>query len=217
MSHILTLPMFVLAGYLIGSIPFGLVLTRMAGLGDIRKIGSGNIGTTNVLRTGKKWLALATLLLDMSKAAAALELYRWLATSGCGGYSVCATESTDLYALVVGMAAVVGHNYPVWLRFKGGKGVATTLGLMLAASPMVGLSCCLIWLMVAIVSHISSLSALAALALAPVLASATMAGTPYPMAYFMLAALGWWRHKDNIKRLLKGQESKISFKKSANG
>ena len=136
------------AGYLLGSIPFGLVLTRAAGLGDIRRLGSGNIGATNVLRTGSKALAAATLLLDGGKGAvAALALAPWDAGLG----------------LVAGFAAVIGHNFPVWLRFRGGKGVATTLGVLLAVAWPVGLLACLTWLVVAAVFRYSSLAALVAI------------------------------------------------------
>src|SRR5687767_5336877 len=140
-----------LAGYLLGSIPFGLVLTKAAGLGDIRQIGSGNIGATNVLRTGNKPLALATLLLDGGKGAIA---------------ALIAAQFSPLLAVIAGGAALLGHLFPVWLRFKGGKGVATTLGTLIAINWMVGVAACLTWLAVAFALRISSLSALAAVALA---------------------------------------------------
>jgi len=190
----------ILAGYLLGSIPFGLVLTRAAGLGDIRTIGSGNIGATNVLRTGRKGLALATLLLDGGKGAIAVVLVKLL-------FGMDAT----LLALVTGAAAVVGHNFPVWLKFKGGKGVATTFGLMLAAAPIVGVMACLTWAAVAAIFRISSLAALVGLGLAPLYAFLT-GRFEEAAAFAVLAALGWVRHAANIRRLLKGEEPRIGAK-----
>ncbi len=186
------------AGYLAGSIPFGLVLTRLAGIGDIRSIGSGNIGATNVLRTGNKALAAATLVLDGGKGAAiTLVMAHW---------------GQD-FALLAGLFAVIGHNFPVWLRFKGGKGVATTLGTLLAFSWPVGVASCLTWLVVAGVFRYSSLAALAALAASPAYAywladqRAIVLGT-------ILALLSIARHHENIKRLLRGEETKIGQRAS---
>ena len=181
-------------GYLIGSIPFGLLLTRLSGLGDIRQIGSGNIGATNVLRTGRKGLALTTLLLDGLKGAVVvIALNIWI-----GDLSV---------SLVGGISAVLGHNFPVWLQFKGGKGVATTIGVMLAAAPIVGLMVAATWFIVVATFRISSLSALVALALAPIYAS--ILDRPVVMAFAALGMLGWIRHGQNIKRLIKGQEPRV--------
>ena len=189
-----------LIGYILGSIPFGLVLTYCAGLGDIRKIGSGNIGTTNVLRTGHKGLALLTLLLDVFKAALAALLCQWLFNRNIGFFA--------------GFAAIIGHNYPIWLKFKGGKGVASTLGLMLAMTPCVGILTCLTWLMVALIWHYSSLAALIALTAAPFYAC--LAGfKSASFTYLLLTLLSYYRHRGNIKRLIHGQESKISFHKKA--
>jgi glycerol-3-phosphate acyltransferase PlsY len=186
-------------GYLLGSIPFGLLLTRMAGLGDIRKIGSGNIGATNVLRTGNKGLALATLLLDGGKGAAAVLIARYF--------------EPDL-AVIAGAGAFIGHIFPVWLKFKGGKGVATALGTLLALNWEVGVLCCLTWLVVAFVFRYSSLSALLAIALSPVYAF--FLGTmPQVWLGLALAILVWIRHHENIRRLLKGEEPKIGKKKPA--
>jgi len=185
-------------GYLLGSVPFGLVLTRAAGLGDIRSIGSGNIGATNVLRTGRKGLALATLLLDGGKGAIAALIALVLLGQAA--------------ALVAGFAAVLGHNFPVWLNFKGGKGVATTLGTLMAVCWPAGLACCGTWLVVAGIFRISSLAALAALALAPVYAQ-LFAGPATAAMAAGLAALGFIRHHANIRRLLKGEEPKIGKKK----
>ena len=201
MSGGLALPSLLLTaavGYLLGSIPFGLVLTRMAGLGDIRAIGSGNIGATNVLRTGRKGLALATLLLDGGKGAIAVLVVSAILPSPAG--------------LVAGTAAVIGHNFPIWLRFKGGKGVATTLGTMIAAAPIVGLMACLTWAAMAAIFRYSSLSALIALAMAPLYAL-LIQKPDAAVAFCILGVLGWVRHHANLARLLKGQEPKIGAKK----
>ena len=187
-----------LLGYLLGSVPFGLVLTRLAGLGDIRAIGSGNIGATNVLRTGRKGLAVATLLLDGGKGAVAAVLATILAGGEIG--------------LVAGFAAVLGHNFPVWLGFKGGKGVATTLGVVLVTAWPVGVCACLTWLVVAFLFRISSLAALTALALSPLYAF-VFATPAHALAFAGLAVLGFIRHGANIKRLLRGEEPKIGKKK----
>ena len=185
-------------GYLFGSIPFGVILTRMAGLGDIRQVGSGNIGATNVLRTGRKGLAAATLLGDALKGTAAV-LIGW--TLGPNA------------ALLAALGAFLGHLFPVWLRFKGGKGVATVLGCLLGLQPLAALAFAAVWIAVAFVSRYSSLSALAASAVAPLAVwllgeSATAAMTA------VLAALLWWRHADNIRRLLAGTEGRIGQKNS---
>lgn len=188
----------ILAGYLLGAIPFGLVLVRAAGLGDIRQIGSGNIGATNVLRTGNRLLALATLILDAGKAAAAYGLAQWLAPD---------------VAVIAGGAALIGHLFPVYLGFKGGKGVATYLGLMLAVDPALGALICASWLITALVFRYSSLAALVAVALAPVyaflLTSMQVAATA-----LLLAVLVYYRHKTNLQRLAAGTEPKIGAKKN---
>jgi acyl phosphate:glycerol-3-phosphate acyltransferase len=196
---VLTLLLAALAGYLLGSIPFGLVLTRMAGLGDIRQIGSGNIGATNVLRTGNKPLALATLLLDSGKGAIATLL-------------AAALLGRDA-ALLAGGAAMLGHAFPVWLKFKGGKGVATALGVLLAAHWPVGLAACLTWLATAALFRISSLSALTALGLAPLIAWFGTGDGPLAALALFIAVLVYVRHRDNISRLLKGEEPRIGAKK----
>lgn len=201
-----TLPVWMYAaalagGYLAGSIPFGLVLTRMAGLGDIRAIGSGNIGATNVLRTGNKALAAATLILDGGKGAIVVMLLMLL-------------TGDALLPLLGGFGAIVGHNFPVWLKFKGGKGVATTLGVMLAAAPLVGVLACLTWMVTAFLTRISSLSALIALALAPVYAF-FLGFQLESFVFAALALLGWIRHSANIGRILRGQEPRIGKKQSA--
>ena len=186
-----------LAGYLLGSVPFGLVLTRMAGLGDIRAIGSGNIGTTNVLRTGRKGLAAATLLLDGGKGAAAVLI------AGIWGPDT---------ALAAGFGALLGHLFPVWLRFKGGKGVATALGVLLAIAWPVGVAACLTWLAVALLFRISSLSALVSLALSPLFAWLFMKDLQLVQFTIFIAVPVWLKHHANIRRLLKGEEPRIGRK-----
>ena len=186
------------AGYLLGSIPFGLVITRLAGTGDIRQIGSGSIGATNVLRTGRKSLAAATLLLDAGKGAAAVFL-GWHLVGPNAGYAA-------------GVLAVVGHMFPVWLGFKGGKGVATGVGVLLAANWGIALICGAIWLAVAFTIRISSASALAASAAAPVVAAVLQVPFPLLIATTLVAALIWQRHKDNIARLAAGTEPRIGKK-----
>ena len=187
-----------IAGYLLGSIPFGLVLTRMAGLGDIRAIGSGNIGATNVLRTGNKGLAAATLILDSGKGAFAALIAGW--------------HLSPEAASVAGLFAVLGHNFPVWLNFKGGKGVATTLGVLLAVSWPVGIGACLTWVAVAAIFRYSSLAALVALALSPFYAL-IFSDVWVTVTALILAVLAILRHRANIQRLVSGTEPKIGKKK----
>ena len=184
-----------LLGYLFGSIPFGLLLTKIAGLGDIRGIGSGNIGATNVLRTGRKGLAAATLLLDGVKGAVAILAARALVYD----------QDTVLLA---GLAAVLGHLFPIWLNFKGGKGVATGLGVLMAAAWPVGLAACAIWLLVAATARLSSLASLAAFASAPVSALILEEFGLVKLA-FTIAVLVFVRHQGNIRRLLAGTEPRI--------
>jgi glycerol-3-phosphate acyltransferase PlsY len=186
------------AGYLIGSIPFGLVLTRMAGLGDIRRIGSGNIGATNVLRTGNKSLAVVTLLLDLGKGALVV-----LVVSRNWGF--VGPMDAGLFA---GLATVLGHNFPVWLQFRGGKGVATTMGVLLGSLFLVGAVACGAWLLTAAVFRYSSLAALVALTAAPAYA-AWIGATPVALVAGALALLSIFTHRANIERLIQGQEPKI--------
>lgn len=205
---------FILAavgGYLLGSIPFGLVLTRAAGLGDIREIGSGNIGATNVLRTGRKDLALATLLLDAGKAGLALLLAKGLA-NWLGGATL-GDDAAYQIGLVAGASAFIGHCYPVWLGFKGGKGVATFFGVLFAGPWPVGLIAGVTWIAVATMFRYSSLAALAAAAIAPVMA--LLAGFSWEEVVFalVLALLVFWRHRANIARLSTGTEPRIGAKK----
>lgn len=185
-------------GYVLGSVPFGIVITRLLGLGDLRQIGSGNIGATNVLRTGNKPAALATLLLDSGKGAIAVLIARY-------------ALGNETAAMVAGGAAFLGHLYPVWLGFKGGKGVATFLGTMIALAWPVGLAACGMWLLTALVSRISSLSALVAAAATVPAAFALGYPALMPLAAG-LAVLIFWRHRSNIARLAAGTEPKIGKK-----
>lgn len=186
-----------LIGYLLGSIPFGLILTRMAGLGDVRKIGSGNIGATNVLRTGNKKLAAATLLLDALKGTAAV-----LVANALWGYEA---------SLVAGFFAFLGHLFPVWLGFKGGKGVATYIGVLLGAAPLMMLAFALIWLATAFITRYSSLSALLAMLVIPV-ALWVLGPEKTALLVTLLSVISWWKHRENIARLLAGTESRIGQK-----
>ena len=190
-----------LCGYLAGSIPFGLVLTRLAGLGDIRKIGSGNIGATNVLRTGRKDLALLTVIFDACKAGLVALLFQDIFHS-------------ELLGLTAGTMAIIGHNFPIWLNFKGGKGVASTLGLMIFMTPVAGWLTALTWLAMAFLKKYSSLSALTALAFAPIYAWVFSSRTA-ALFYLALTILSFYRHRENIQRLWNGTETKIDLKKKA--
>jgi glycerol-3-phosphate acyltransferase PlsY len=187
-------------GYLCGSIPFGVLLTKLAGTKDIRSIGSGNIGATNVLRTGRKGIAAATLLGDGLKGTAAVLI-------------VMAAFGREL-ALAAAFGAFIGHIFPVWLRFKGGKGVATYIGVLVAFAWPVAIVFCLIWLVVAVISRYSSLAGLIASALTP-LTLALLAHRPEALLFAVLTVLLWLRHRENIARLIAGNESRIgeSFKK----
>ena len=195
----LTMLYAVLLGYLCGSVPFGLILTRAAGLGDIRAIGSGNIGATNVLRTGNRWLAAATLILDAAKAAVPVLLARYF--------------WGEEAARVAAMGAFLGHCFPIWLNFKGGKGVAVFIGSMLALSWPVGLIFCAVWLLIALTRKLSSLAALTAAVTAPifayVLVDEWLAGTAALMALLLL-----FQHRENIVRLMAGTEPKIGAGKT---
>jgi acyl phosphate:glycerol-3-phosphate acyltransferase len=184
-----------LFGYLLGSIPFGLIFTRLAGGGDIRAIGSGNIGATNVLRTGNRWAAAATLICDAGKGAVAVLLVR--------------AHYSDNLAAFAGLGAFLGHLYPVWLGFKGGKGVATFLGVTLALAWPVGLITALIWIVMAAIFRMSSLSALVAAALTP--AAMLLMGEPpiYALLTLILALMIFVSHRENIARILAGSEPRI--------
>jgi len=187
-------------GYLLGAIPFGLFFTWASGAGDVRKIGSGNIGATNVLRTGKKWAAVATLLCDGAKGAAAVLLARHLLGHG-----------SEVFAA---FGAILGHLFPVWLRFKGGKGVASFVGICLALYWPVGLLVAATWIAAAMVWRISSLSALIAIALSSTY-FLLLHQEPYALLALILSALIYVMHRDNIRRLLSGTEPRIGAKSVA--
>ncbi|HEY0293228.1 MAG TPA: glycerol-3-phosphate 1-O-acyltransferase PlsY [Hansschlegelia sp.] len=189
-------------GYILGSIPFGVIVTYAGGGGDVRKIGSGNIGTTNVLRTGRKDLAVLTLLGDTLKATAAVLIanHLWGETAG----------------IVAGASAFVGHVFPIWLRFKGGKGVATYLGALIGVAWPVALLFTVVWITVAAVTRYSSASALAASAIAPVVL-AVWAPEPLALVFVGLSVVLWALHWENITRLLAGQESRIGQRPAASG
>jgi glycerol-3-phosphate acyltransferase PlsY len=184
-------------GYLLGSIPFGLLLTRLAGLGDVRQIGSGNIGATNVLRTGRKGLAAATLLLDAAKGAVAVVIVRhWLG---------------ELPAMLAGLGALLGHVFPIWLKFKGGKGVATFLGVLFAIAWKIGAIFAVLWLIVAGVIRISSLAAIVATILAPVV-SWTLGYGEFAVVAALMGIIILLKHRGNIRRILAGEEPRIGAK-----
>jgi glycerol-3-phosphate acyltransferase PlsY len=192
----LPLTLALVVGYAFGSIPFGLLLTRWAGAGDIRQIGSGNIGATNVLRTGRKGLALATLLLDLAKGGLPTAL--GLAALG------------PVMGAVAGAGAILGHCFPVWLGFRGGKGVATAAGVVLGLTPLLFPIILLAFIVVVWATRWVSLSSITAAVLAPV--AALLAGNrPAAGLYLLVAALVVLKHRDNIGRLLRGQENRLSF------
>jgi glycerol-3-phosphate acyltransferase PlsY len=202
-----TLALAAVGGYLLGSIPFGVILTRLATGQDVRSIGSGNIGATNVLRTGRKDLALATLLLDAGKGAAAFLIAQAL------------FPGVPAIAAIAGGAAFLGHLFPVWLGFKGGKGVATFFGLLLAAAWPLGLMAGAAWLIVAVLFRMSSLAALVAAVMAPLFALLPLplmglpASGPVLALSVATAVLIWIRHHENVARILKGTEPRIGAKK----
>lgn len=182
-----------LFGYLLGSIPFGIILTRLGGAGDLRSIGSGNIGATNVLRTGRKGLAAATLLLDLAKGAAAVCIVRHFSPDD---------------AILAGTAAVIGHLYPVWLRFRGGKGVATLMGVTLALDWRIGAIYAALWLGMIAITRISSVGGMVAAASVPVAALLFGRGDLFVLG-LALALIVLWRHRDNLQRLVRRQEPRI--------
>ena len=186
-----------LLGYLLGSIPFGVILTRAFGAGDLRQIGSGNIGATNVLRTGRKGLAAATLLLDLAKGAAAILLARWL----FHGHEIPAAA-----------AAFIGHCYPVWLKFRGGKGVATMMGIVLALHWPIGLVYAAVWLGLLAIVRISSLAGMSAAISAPI-AAAVLDDFDSVFLLVALALIVLWKHRENIERLIQGSEPRVGAKK----
>ena len=198
MTPFLTSFLVLIGGYILGSIPFGLLIARAAGQGDIRSIGSGNIGATNVLRTGRKDLAMITLLLDAAKAGVAV-----LVIKHFFGLE---------YGLMAGGAALIGHCFPIWLKFRGGKGVATYFGFLFAGAWQVGIIAGIVWLISAFISRMSSLSALLAALIAPIAAS-LLTSKSMTIAAAVLSFVIFVRHKDNIGRILAGTESKIGKSK----
>jgi len=186
------------AGYLLGSIPWGLVLTRMAGLGGIRNIGYGNIGATNVLRTGHKFLAFLTLILDASKGAVAALIFM---------------QFYEVAGIVAGFAAVLGHNFSIWLKFQGGKGVATSLGAILIVSWPVGVLTCCAWLIITGTFRFSSVASMGSLAATPIITWWFSGNTTIMIITAGLAVLSMVRHKENIVRLIRGEETRIGQKK----
>jgi len=198
-SSLSALALWAVLGYLIGSIAFGMVLARVMNLGDLRAIGSGNIGATNVLRTGNKKAAALTLILDGAKGAVAVLLARHFAGEAA--------------AQIAALAAMIGHCYPVWLRFQGGKGVATFLGILLALAWPVGLACCVVWLIASFATRISSMGALAAAAASTFLLVFMGYGSALTLG-ILLTMLIFSRHRANIKRIKAGEEPKIGAKKA---
>ena len=192
-----TLALWATFGYLLGTVPFGMILAKLMGLGNLREIGSGNIGATNVLRTGSKLAAALTLLLDGGKGAVAV-------------FAARAAAGEDA-AQLAGLAAMLGHCFPVWLRFAGGKGVATFLGIVLALAWPVGVGCCLAWLAGALATRISSMGALVSSAASVPLAFLLGAGDA-SLLFLLLAAVIYWRHSANIARIRAGTEPKIGRK-----
>ncbi len=186
----------IMVSYLLGSVPMGLLLTKLAGKGDLRKVGSGNIGATNVMRVGGLRMAGLVWILDMAKAIAAVFIGRYVAGDAFGAWC--------------GFAAIVGHCYPIWLRFRGGKGISSLFGVLLAVSPMSFVVCGLEWLLVALSSGISSLGAVIVFCLIPVLGF--LISTSVGWAFLAIGLLCMWRHRENIKRLIGGNESKIEWK-----
>lgn len=186
----------IIVSYLLGSIPMGLIFTKMMGRGDLRRVGSGNIGATNVMRVGGLRMAGVVWILDMAKAIAAVCIGYWVAGVG--------------FAAWCGFAAIVGHCYPVWLKFHGGKGISSLFGVLLAISPMSFVVCGIEWLIVALTSGYSSLGAVVAFCLMPVLGFAIDMTVGF--AFLAIAALCLWRHRENIVRLVRGTESKIEWK-----
>ena len=195
-SDIVGLGLPLVLGYILGSIPFGIIVTRLAGAGDLRTIGSGNIGATNVLRTGRKGLAAATLVGDALKGTLAVVIaLRFGADAG----------------LAAAVGALIGHLFPVWLRFRGGKGVATYLGVLIGLAWPIAVLFALVWLAIAFATRYSSFAALMATLSAPI-GFVAMGAYPQAMVFFALAAIVWWKHSANIARLRAGTESRIGQK-----
>jgi len=200
------LSLFFIFGYFVGAVPFGLILTKAYGLGDIRKIGSGNIGATNVLRTGNKKIALMTLLLDGIKGAFAI-----LLTQKAFDYEILIKLNNDIifFECVVGVAAVIGHCFPIWLKFKGGKGVATGFGIILCFDLLVGILSLVTWLLITKLFKISSLSALVAYFFIPIFIFLNSLENNVFISSIIISCICFFKHTENIKRLLKRSEPKI--------
>ena len=194
-----------LFGYFLGSIPFGLILTKISGLGDIRKIGSGNIGATNVLRTGNKKLALFTLLLDGGKGAIAIYLITIISTKVFNNNF----DIVEFYQCTIAISAVIGHCFPIWLRFKGGKGVATGFGVILSLNLNIGIVALLIWVLIAKVFKISSMSALIAFFFIPIFMFYYETKFIYFLSSFLISLICFVQHRENVKRLINRSEPKI--------
>jgi len=195
-------PLLVVAGYLSGSIPFGLVLSKLLLGVDVRQVGSGNIGATNAARAGGRWMGVAVLLLDALKAAVPVLVTQRLLGSGPRG---------ELWVMAVSVAAFLGHLYPVWLHFKGGKGVATGFGIFLVLAPWTALAGLATWVGIYLTTRVSSVGSLAGTLVSVLSAFYVLGPTPIAWAGAMVGALIWWRHRENIRRLLSGEEA--GFKK----
>lgn len=204
-SYLLFLTIFFLFGYFMGSIPFGLLLTKISGLGDIRNIGSGNIGATNVLRTGNKKIALLTLILDGSKGALAIYIVDIYTSS----IELDFSNNIDFFQSVVAVSAVIGHCFPIWLNFKGGKGVATGFGAIIFLNISVGVIALLIWVLIAKLFKISSLSALISYFFIPILMFFFASENTFLVASLLISLICFLKHKENIKRLINRSEVKI--------
>ena len=203
-SHLLFLSFF-LFGYFMGSIPFGLLLSKLSGLGDIRKIGSGNIGATNVLRTGNKKIALLTLILDGTKGALAI----YVVSISQNFIEFHLTNNINLFQSLVAVSAVIGHCFPIWLNFKGGKGVATGFGTIIFLNMYIGVIALLIWLSIAKLFRISSLSALISYLFIPISMFFFTSEKSFFIASVLISSICYLQHRENIKRLLNGSEAKI--------
>ena len=205
MIYYLTLIFLFILSYLIGSIPFGLILSKLSGYGDIRMIGSGNIGATNVLRTGNKLLALFVLLLDSIKGYIAVKNL----------YLFSPPEMFDIIVSISALGVVLGHCFPIWLKFKGGKGVATAIGVIFALQPISGLTTVLLWIIVALIFKKSSLSSLASLMSASI-SILILSGSLQTLSMIIIIIISFYRHKENIYRLMVNKEPKIFDKINLN-
>ena len=204
-NYFLALISFCISGYLFGSIPFGLILTKLSGLGDIRNVGSGNIGATNVLRTGNRKIALLTLILDGGKGALAIAIGAFVFKH----LSISNLEELEIVQSLIAVSSVIGHCFPIWLKFKGGKGVATGLGIIIFLNFTVGLIALLTWIVIAKIFKISSVSALITYFLIPILIFLNSSEIYFFIASVLISVVCWYQHRENIKRLLNGSEPRI--------